>query len=97
MFNLRDPETTFDCRPSHAPRPPLLEDARQIMINAWADHAYACELVSMVENDQTRADFIEAEKAMLAKALEAQKYYSELWNESQKVADSTMTLEEEDI
>ena len=95
MFSTRDPETTFDQRPSHNPRPPLLEDARQVCINAWDDHAYAAELVSMAYDDLEREDFIGAEKAMLAKALDAQAHYSELYNEANAVAAATTNLEEE--
>ena len=97
ILATREPITWFDQRPSHTPRPPALADAYRIMIDAWDAHKYACELVEMTLDDDARADFIAAEKVQLDKALEARRYYLELYNESQKVAACTINLDEEDI
>jgi hypothetical protein len=84
----RDCVTWADRRPSHPNKTPILDDAKQIMINAWDEHMYACELVEMTLDDDARRDFIAAEQVLLAEAMKLNAAYAEMRNEAQAVAEA---------
>ena len=75
----RDQETWFDMKPSHNPRPPLLEDARQVADEAKLDADRMSELVASTEDADIRRGYIMAAAVLVLKWVEAEQYCVELY------------------